>query len=371
MHTTFFLRQSLNAVRAQPGFHSGLRRFATSYNSGSGPQISITPTLVLGGQKGPEPADTLRQLDKKSKMNFGFQIVPTQETRIVERFGKFSRILEPGLHFLVPIVDQVKYVHSMKEQMLPVHPQVAWTEDNVQVTINGNVFVKVVDAKKASYNVEQPYSMIFQMAIAEMRSVVGMLKLDDLLNQRESINAKVTTAIKPRTIPWGIDLLGYEIQDIAPQREVLEDLTRQSRAERKRREDVNQSQGEREVQINRAEGAKRAIELSSEGEKLATINNAAAQAEAKLVLARAQAEAIRLVGKALEENPEAARFEVAKEMAAAWKELAKNSPTLLLSQDPSNVNNLVAQAFSTFKMMDKKHACKPENQTVSCPKLKS
>lgn len=308
-----------------------------------------------------EAIETLKKLDKNSKKNFVIQVVSNRETRIVERFGKFMRILEPGLHFLIPFVDKIKYVHSMKEQMLPVTPQVAWTEDNVQVTINGNVFVKVVDAYKASYNVERPYSMIFQMAIAEMRSIVGTLKLDDLLNQRDYINKKVTTAISPRTEPWGIRLLGYEIQDIAPQDEVLEDLTRQSRAERKRREEVNQSQGEREVQINRAEGSKRALELTSEGQKLATINNANAQAASKLVLAKAQAEAINLVGKALEDNPEAARFEIAKEMTAAWRELAKNSPTLLLSKNPADVSNLVAEAFTTFKMLEKK---KPDNSKL-------
>ncbi len=300
----------------------------------------------------------LKALDEKSKWNFGFQIVPNQEARIVERFGKYFKTLEPGLHFLIPVVDQVKYVHSLKEQMLPVDPQVAWTKDNIQVSINGNVFVKVQDPYKASYNVEQPYSMIFQMAYALMRREAGLLDFDDLLNNRNDINAKITNEIKPRTIEWGINLLGYEIQNIKPQAEVLDDLTRQSTAERKRREAVNESEGKRQVQINAAEGAKRAAELESEGRKIATINNAQGEAEAKLLIAKAQAESIRMVGEELANNPEAAKFEIAQKMVFAWGELAKNSPTMILSKNPNDVSNLVTEAFAAYDHVSRNNKLK-------------
>ena len=297
----------------------------------------------------------LKALDEQSKWNFGFQVVANQEARIVERFGKYSKTLVPGLHFLIPIVDRVKYVHSLKEQMLLVDPQVAWTKDNIQVSISGNVFVQVQDAYKASYNVEQPYSMIFQMAYSLMRREAGLLDFDDLLNNRNDINTKITNEIKPRTIEWGINLLGYEIQNITPQAEVLEDLTRQSTAERKRREAVNESEGKRQVQINEAEGAKRAAELQSEGRKIAAINVAQGEAEAKLLMAAAQAKSISMVGEELANNPEAAKFEIAQKMVFAWGELAKNSPTMILSKNPNDVSNLVTEAFAAYDHISRKN----------------
>jgi regulator of protease activity HflC (stomatin/prohibitin superfamily) len=301
--------------------------------------------------------DVVRKLDSSNKSNFGIQIVPYQEVRVVETFGKYSKTLNAGIHLVIPIVQKIRYSHSLKERMLPVDPQTCWTQDNVQVSINGNVFVKVSDPFNASYNCEEPYSMIYQMAFSAMRAEVGLMELDDLLNQREHINEQITKAIRPRIIDWGIDLLGYEIQDIEPQREVLEDLTKQSKAERDRREAVKASEGERQVRINHAEGAKQAEILKSEGSMQATLNNATAEAEARIKLANAEAEAINMTGIALADEesggPEAAKYNIAQKMAESWSNMAKNSPTILLPNEPNNVSSLVSQALATYNSIKK------------------
>ncbi len=331
----------------------------------------VPVTRMLSSSKSLASHTSLQALDEQTKRNFGIQIVPNQQVRVVERFGTYLKTLTAGIHMLIPGIDKVKYVHSLKEQMLPVDPQMAWTKDNIQVSINGNIFVQVEDPHKASYNVAQPYSMIFQMAYALMRREVALLDFDELLNNRNDINAKITGEIKPRIVPWGLKLLGYEIQNIKPQNEILEDLTRQSTAERKRREAVNESEGARQVKINTAEGYKRAVELESEGKRIhianiaegeaqatrlkaqaqadATANIAAGEAQALRLKAEAQADAIRIIGEALRDNPEAARFDVAQKMIGAWDTLANKSPTLILSKDPSNVKDLVAQAFATYQ----------------------
>lgn len=288
------------------------------------------------------PSNDLRQLDLSDKVNLGIQIVPHQEARVVEWFGKFDKVLSPGIHLLIPFVQKVKYTHSLKERMLRVEPQMCWTKDNVQVYINGNVFVQVEDPVKASYSVEQPYSMIYQMAFSTMRAEVGLLELDDLLNNRDQINEAISTSIRPRTEEWGLKLIGYEIQDIEPQEEVLADLTKQSKAERDRREAVKASEGERQVLINR-----------SEGEMQAITNKARAQADARVMIAEAEATAIRKVTEELskESANETVRYNIAQEMSKAWTKMAENSPTILLPQDASNVNSLVAQAMGTYEFL--------------------
>lgn len=289
---------------------------------------------------------SLENLDNSSKLNFGIQIVPREEVRIVEKWGKFDRMLEPGFHFLVPFMHKVAYTHSLKERMIPIYAQNAWTKDNVQVSINGNVFVRVHGPMEASYNVETPYSMIYQMSFAAMRAEVGRLELDQLLDQREMINKHIADALRPRTENWGIVILGYEIQDINPQEEVLNDLTRQSRAERNRREAVNEAQGLKQSEILRSEAEMQAIQ-----------NKAYAEANAIGIKAKAEAKAIELVGSALINKemggPESAKFVIAKDMTEAWKILASKGPTVLLPANPSNISKAVAEAMSTMDAINK------------------
>jgi len=240
----------------------------------------------------------LKELDKSNRFNLGIQIVPNQEARVVEWFGKFNKVLTPGIHFLIPFVQRVSYTHSLKERMLRVEPQMCWTKDNVQVFINGNVFVQVEDPVKASYAVEQPYSMIYQMAFSTMRAEVGLLELDELLNNRDQINDAISTSIE----------------------------------------------GERQVLINR-----------SEGEMQAITNKAKAEADAKVMIAEAEATAIRKVTEELNKEAagETARYNIAQEMAKAWGKMAGNSPTILLPQDAGNISSLVSQAFATYDRIKK------------------
>jgi regulator of protease activity HflC (stomatin/prohibitin superfamily) len=300
--------------------------------------------------------ERLSTLDNSNKLNFGIQIVPNQEVRIVEKFGEYHRTLSPGIHFLIPFMHRVKYTHSLKERMLKVDPQTCWTKDNVQVSINGNVFVQVNDPKKTSYSVEEPYSMIYQMAFSAMRAEVGLLELDDLLNQRDHINNAITSAIRPRTEEWGISLLGYEIQDIEPQREVLHDLTKQSKAERDRREAVKASEGERQVKINHSEGQMQATINDAKALAESKIMIAEAEARSKIIIAEAEAEAIRKTGIELINSstggPEAANFAIARGMTDAWHNIGKEGTTILLPNNPSDISSMVATALSTYKSIN-------------------
>ncbi|KAM4878795.1 stomatin-like protein 2, mitochondrial isoform 3-T3 [Sylvia borin] len=297
-------------------------------------------------------------------MNIGVLFVPQQEAWVVERMGKFHRILEPGLNFLIPLLDRIRYVQSLKEIVINVPEQSAFTLDNVTLQIDGVLYLRVMDPYKASYGVEDPEYAVTQLAQTTMRSELGKLSLDRVFRERESLNASIVDAINQASDCWGIQCLRYEIKDIHVPPRVKESMQMQVEAERRKRATVLESEGTRESAINVAEGQKQAQILASEAEKAEQINKAAGEANAMLVKARAKAEAIQLLAAALaqQHGNAAASLSVAEQYVNAFSKIAKDSNTVLLPANTGDVTNMVAQALGIYTTLTKPQAVKTQDE---------
>ncbi|XP_066194495.1 stomatin-like protein 2, mitochondrial isoform X2 [Sylvia atricapilla] len=297
-------------------------------------------------------------------MNIGVLFVPQQEAWVVERMGKFHRILEPGLNFLIPLLDRIRYVQSLKEIVINVPEQSAVTLDNVTLQIDGVLYLRVMDPYKASYGVEDPEYAVTQLAQTTMRSELGKLSLDRVFRERESLNASIVDAINQASDCWGIRCLRYEIKDIHVPPRVKESMQMQVEAERRKRATVLESEGTRESAINVAEGQKQAQILASEAEKAEQINKAAGEANAMLVKARAKAEAIQLLAAALSQQHgnAAASLSVAEQYVNAFSKIAKDSNTVLLPANTGDVTNMVAQALGIYTALTKPQAVKTQDE---------
>ncbi|NXY52558.1 STML2 protein, partial [Callaeas wilsoni] len=298
-------------------------------------------------------------------VNIGVLFVPQQEAWVVERMGKFHRILEPGLNFLIPLLDRIRYVQSLKEIVINVPEQSAVTLDNVTLQIDGVLYLRVMDPYKASYGVEDPEYAVTQLAQTTMRSELGKLSLDRVFRERESLNASIVDAINQASDCWGIRCLRYEIKDIHVPPRVKESMQMQVEAERRKRATVLESEGTRESAINVAEGQKQAQILASEAEKAEQINKAAGrEANAMLVKARAKAEAIQLLAAALaqQHGNAAASLSVAEQYVNAFSKIAKDSNTVLLPANTGDVTNMVAQALGIYTTLTKPHAVKTQDE---------
>jgi len=256
------------------------------------------------------------------------KFVPQQEAWIVERFGKFNTTLLPGLNFLIPFIDEIKYVQSLKEIASEVPQQSAITKDNVTLHLDGVLYFRVVDPYQASYGVEDPQFAITQLAQTTMRSELGKIALDDVFRERDQLNNNIVEAINQAGQVWGIRCLRYEIRDIQLPAKVRESMQMQVEAERRKRAAVLESEGAREAQINRANG----------------------EANAILAKANARAEAIDRISTALSQasGGQAASLSVAEQYINAFGNLAKTSNTIVLPANAGDVSSMVAQAMAVY-----------------------
>lgn len=279
--------------------------------------------------------------------------VPQQEAWVVERMGKFHRILEPGLNLLLPIIDKVKYVQSLKEIAIDVPKQSAITSDNVTLSIDGVLYLRILDPYLASYGVEDPEFAITQLAQTTMRSELGKISLDKVFRERENLNIGIVDAINKAAEAWGISCLRYEIRDIRLPNRVHEAMQMQVEAERKKRAAVLESEGIREADINVAEGKRQARILASEAEKQEQINQAAGEAAAILAIAEAKAIQIQVVGDKLAagNGRNAASLLVAEKYVNAFGNLAQKNNTLILPANTGDVSSMVAQAMTMYKRL--------------------
>jgi regulator of protease activity HflC (stomatin/prohibitin superfamily) len=283
------------------------------------------------------------------------RIVPQQSAYIVERLGKYSRTIEAGLHITIPFIDRIAYRTDLKEMVLDVPPQICITKDNVQVTVDGVIFYRLLDPKAASYGVNNYETAIIQLAQTTLRSEVGKIDLDKSFEERERINNAIVMSIDAAIQPWGAKVLRYEIKSINPPKDILDAMEKQMRAEREKRAKILESEGMRDSLINNAEGRKQDMIKQSEADKQRQINEAHGQAEAILTVARATAEGTKLVASALalDGGKDAAALRVAEEYVKQLGNMATNSDILIVPSNVSDPNAIIASAFSVFDRVKK------------------
>ncbi|XP_047475222.1 stomatin-like protein 2, mitochondrial [Penaeus chinensis] len=270
--------------------------------------------------------------------------VPQQEAWVVERMGKFHRILEPGINVLIPFLDRVRYVQSLKEIAIDVPKQAAITSDNVTLSIDGVLYLRILDPYRASYGVEDPEFAITQLAQTTMRSELGKISLDYVFRERENLNIGIVEVINKASEAWGITCLRYEIRDIKLPARVQEAMQMQVEAERRKRAAILESEGVREAEINVAEGKRQARILASEAEKIEQINTA-----------EGQAQALGIVSQALEhkEGLNAASLSTAHSYIQAFQNMATKNNTLILPANVSDVTGMVGTAVTAYKTLSK------------------
>ena len=284
------------------------------------------------------------------------KFVPQQQAWIVERFGKFHRLLEPGLTILVPMIDQIKYVKTLKEVAVEIPTQNAITQDNVTISMDGVLYYRVVDPYKASYGVEDSDFAVTQLAQTTMRSEIGKLTLDKTLAERDQLNVFIVQAINEAAKDWGIRCLRYEIRDIQPPESVVKAMHSQVSAERQKRAQILESEGARQSAINVAEGQKQSQILASEAEKQERINQALGEAEAILAKAKANAQSITVIASSIRDKGEpAVAMMLGEKWITAFEKLAKESNTLMLPTAVSDPSSMVAQAMSIFGAIQSKN----------------
>ncbi|KAI9738577.1 MAG: Stomatin-like protein 2, mitochondrial [Cirrosporium novae-zelandiae] len=280
------------------------------------------------------------------------RFVPQQTAWIVERMGKFNRILEPGLAILIPIIDRIAYVKSLKENAIEIPSQSAITLDNVTLELDGVLYTRVFDAYKASYGVEDAEYAISQLAQTTMRSEIGQLTLDHVLKERAALNTNITQAINEAAKEWGVICLRYEIRDIHAPEGVVAAMHRQVTAERSKRAEILESEGQRQSAINIAEGRKQSVILASEALQSEQVNIASGEAEAILLKAKATARGIEAVAGAIQEGKESAQgavsLSVAEKYVDAFSKLAKEGTAVVVPGDVGNIGGMIATALSVY-----------------------
>lgn len=286
----------------------------------------------------------------------GVRIVPQQSAYVIERLGKFHATLHAGISYIIPFVDRVAYQHSLKEQAIDIPEQVCITKDNVQVGVDGVVFIQVIDAKMASYGIHNYFFAITQLAQTTMRSEMGKIDLDKTFEERTSINASIVGSIDEAAKLWGVKVLRYEIKNIVPPKSVLVAMEKQMQAEREKRAIVLESEGTRLSAINVAEGQKRKVELESEAYKIKQINEAEGQARAITEIATATAEGLKKVAESIATRGgmEAVQLRVAEKTVEQFGHLAKATNTLILPSNFGDMSSIIATAMSVVKHTEPK-----------------
>ncbi|KAI0120805.1 hypothetical protein F4776DRAFT_631894 [Hypoxylon sp. NC0597] len=381
----------MSLTRAERVVSSTLRRATTQHAS----RALLAPPLTLGAlrtfhntTKSLAPSQPITGLGTVPPSYFQrpslpantiIRFVPQQTAWIVERMGKFSRILEPGLAILVPFLDRIAYVKSLKEVAIEIPSQSAITADNVTLELDGVLYTRVFDAYKASYGVEDAEYAISQLAQTTMRSEIGQLTLDHVLKERAALNTNITAAINEAAQAWGVTCLRYEIRDIHAPAAVVEAMHRQVTAERSKRAEILESEGQRQSAINIAEGKKQSVILASEALRAEKINRASGEAEAILMKAKATAQGIDAVARSIGEGGASAQgavsLNVAEKYVDAFGKLARESTAVVVPGNVGDIGGMIATGLSVYgkvgeaqsrtmakQLLEKGGATKPEEE---------
>jgi len=278
-------------------------------------------------------------------------VVPQQNAYVVERLGKFSKTLNAGFHLLWPFLDKIAYKHTLKEQAADIAEQVCITRDNVQVGVDGVLYLQVLDPRRASYGIGNYMFAISQLAQTTLRSEIGKIDLDRTFEERGTINQNVVSELDKASDPWGVKVLRYEIKNINPPHDVLSAMEKQMRAEREKRAVILTSEGVRDAKINEAEGEKQRVVKESEAAKIKRINEAQGEAEAILAVATATAEGLRMVANAVidEGGSEAMQLRIAEQYIDEFGSLAKAGNTFVVPANLADLTSMMALATDIAK----------------------
>lgn len=279
------------------------------------------------------------------------RIVPQRSAYVVERLGKYAKTLEAGFHILVPFVDKVAYRHTLKEEVIDVPQQMCVTRDNIQVVVDGILYLQVLDPHAASYGVHDYRRATENLAQTTLRSVIGKIELDKTFEERAAINQQVVEALDEAAEPWGVKVMRYEIADIQLPATIQDALEKQMRAERERRAVVAESEGERQAKINVSEGARQEAINLSEAEKLRQINEAEGRAQEIRLIADATAQGLERVAAAINKDggKEAVTLRVAEQYVKEFGKLAKTNNTMILPAELSDMGAAVAAITKTLE----------------------
>jgi regulator of protease activity HflC (stomatin/prohibitin superfamily) len=277
-------------------------------------------------------------------------VVPQQSAYVVERLGRYHGTLNAGFHILVPFVDVIRYRHSLKEEAIDIPAQVCITRDNVQVGVDGVLYLKVLNAERASYGIANYLFAITQLAQTTLRSEVGKIDLDRTFEERSTMNLAVVGELDKASEPWGVKVLRYEIKNIQPPADILAAMEKQMRAEREKRALILTSEGQRDAAINTAEGDKQQVIKASEANRQQRINEAEGQAAAIRAVAAATAEGIRQVAAAIRTDGgmEAVQLRVAEQYVTQFGNLAQKTNTVVVPANVSDVAGMIAAAMKVF-----------------------
>ena len=278
-------------------------------------------------------------------------VVPQQSAYVVERLGKYSATLDAGFHMLLPFIDRIRYRHSLKEAAIDIPEQVCITRDNVQVSVDGILYLKVLNPQRASYGISDFHFALIQLGQTTLRSEIGKIELDRTFEERTNINIQVVNELDKASEAWGVKVLRYEIKNITPPKGVLDAMEKQMRAEREKRAVILTSEGERDAAINQAEGEKQQVIKASEAKKQQQINEAEGAAAAILAIAQATAEGLRKVAETIQVpgGQEAVQLRVAEQYITKFGELAKTTNTLILPATVSDVGSMIALAMNAIR----------------------
>jgi len=286
------------------------------------------------------------------------KLVPQNQAYVIERFGKYRGTLTAGLNFIFPLVDRIAYKQSLKEQAFDVPSQSAITNDNIGLTVDGVLYLKVLDAYKCSYGVEDYVFAVTQLAQTTMRSEIGKIDLDKTFEERDALNTAIVSSINLAAEPWGVQVLRYEIKDIIPPQSVQQAMERQMKAEREKRAAILESEGERQAAINVAEGQKQSKVLAAEADRMEQILQAQGEAKAIEMVADAKATALRTIGEAAatEKGQKAVQLDLASGAIEAKRAIAKDSTVVLMDGKSSDAGQVVAEAIAIVSAMNKSEA---------------
>ena len=278
-------------------------------------------------------------------------VVPQQNAYVVEYLGKYRKTMQAGFHILIPFVERIAYRHNLKERAVDIPEQICITRDNVQVGVDGVLYMKVLDAQRASYGIGDFVFAISQLAQTTLRSEIGKIVLDRTFEERGTINASVVMELDKASDPWGVKVLRYEIKNINPPQDVLSAMEKQMRAEREKRAVILTSEGERDAKINEAEGGKQQVIKESEASKQQKINEAEGEAEAILTVATATAEGLRRVADALQTTggDRAMQLRIAEQYIEEFGRLAKTGNTFVVPANLSDIASMIALATGIAK----------------------